>query len=285
MDTLGNMRKALEYIEENLSHEIEHVQIARIALCSQYHFQRMFVFLTGIPLSEYIRRRRLTLAALDIQNTDEKIIDIALKYGYSSADAFSRAFQLMHHVTPSQARKKGVLLKVQPRIAVSLSLKGDVEMSYRIEEKEAFCITGMKERFSHVDNLGKSVGEMWGSVSKDMMARISALSNVKPEGIVGACSEMYDDNTTDYYIGAITTAECPADLVQLNVPAGTWAVFEITGALPAAMSEIWGRIFSEWFPATGYEHAQAPEIEWYSNGDMSSSGYKSEIWIPVRKNR
>lgn len=283
MDTLENMRKALNYIEENLDGKIEYAKIAQIALCSQYHFQRMFVFLVGVPLSEYIRRRRLTLAALDLQNTDDKVIDIAIKYGYSSADAFSRAFQTMHKVTPSQARKKGVSLKAQPRVAFTLSLKGVLEMNYRIEEKEGFSIIGIKERFSYLDNLGKSVGEMWSNTPKETMLKISSLANVEPIGLVGAYSEMYDDSTTDYYIGVITTAECSANFVKLDIPAQTWAVFEIVGAMPIAMSDVWGRIFSEFFPTTGYEHTKAPEIEWYSNGDMSSTTYRSEIWIPITK--
>lgn len=283
MDTLENMRKAIEYIEENLDGEIEYRQIAKLALCSEYHFQRMFGFLIGIPLSEYIRRRRLTLAALDLQNTQERVIDIAVKYSYSSADAFRRAFHAMHGSTPSEARKKGVLLKVQPRVTFTLSLKGVVEMNYRIVEKEVFKVVGIKDRFSHVDNLGMSVGTMWANTPRETIQKIMALSNAEPMGLVGAYSEMYEDNTTDYYIGTITTNDCPEDLVILEVPAQTWAVFEIVGALPTAMAEVWGRIFSEWFPTTGYEHMKAPEIEWYSNGDMSSETYKSEIWIPVIK--
>lgn len=283
MDTLDNMKKALDYIEGNLDSKIEYSRIAQIALCSQYHFQRMFVFLVGIPLSEYIRRRRLTLAALDLQNTDDKVIDIAVKYGYSSADAFSRAFQGMHNVTPSQARKKGVMLKAQPRVAFTLILKGVLEMNYRIEEKEAFSIIGIKERYSYLDDLGKSVGEMWSNTPKDTMQKISSLANVEPIGLVGAYSEMYEDSTTDYHIGVVTTNECPADFVKLDIPAQTWAVFEIVGALPTAMRDVWERIFSEFFPSTGYEIAEVPEVEWYSDGDMSSAMYKSEIWIPITK--
>ena len=170
-DTLENMRNALNYIEENLDGEIEYSEIAQIALCSQYHFQRMFVFLIGIPLSEYIRRSRLTLAALDLQNTNNRVIDIAVKYGYSSADAFVRAFQLMHNVTPSQARPKGVSLKIQPRVAFALSLKGVLEMHYCIEEKAEFSVIGIKERFSYADNLGKSVGEMWGKTLRETIEK------------------------------------------------------------------------------------------------------------------
>ncbi|GCF93094.1 AraC family transcriptional regulator [Enterococcus florum] len=281
MNALEQMTKAIDYIEENLDGEIDEKEIARIALCSSYHFKRMFLFLIGMPLSEYIRRRRLTLAALDLQTTDAKVIDIAVKYGYSSADAFSRAFQAMHQVTPSHARKKGVRLKIQPHVSFTLSLRGVLEMKYRIVEKEAFSVVGIKERFSYVDNLGASVGQMWGSVTEEIMGKLRSLARADPGGLVGAYSEMYEDNTTDYYIGVITTEECPEGFVKLAIEAQTWAVFEIEGPLPQAMSDVWGRIFSEFFPTTGYEHTPAPEIEWYSAGDMSSERYESEIWIPV----
>jgi len=281
MDAHENMRQAIKYIEENLDGEINYPQIARIALCSQYHFQRMFVFLTGIPLAEYIRRRRLTLAVKDLQNTDGKVMDIAVKYGYSSADAFSRAFHSMHNVTPSQARKKGVMLKVQPPVTFTLSLKGVSEMNYHIEEKDAFSIIGIKKNLSFLDDLGKGVGEMWADTSHDTIAKLSALANVEPLGLIGAYSEMYENSTTDYHIGVITTKECPDEFYQLDVPGQTWAVFDIVGPLPDAMRDVWGRIYSEFFPATGYEEAKSPDIEWYSYGDMSSETYRSEIWIPI----
>lgn len=279
MDTLENMKRALDYIESNLDSEIEYARIAQIALCSQYHFQRMFGFLIGIPLSEYIRRRRLTLAAFDLQNGNEKIIDIALKYGYNSPDSFSRAFMAMHGMMPSKAREKGITLKAYPRIAFSLSLKGAVEMNYRIEPKDSFAIVGIKQRFSHVEGLGENIGKMWRETPAETIGQIAGLG----DGLVGVYSGMYEDNTTDYYIAAITKKDCPQTMCKLEIPSLTWAIFEITGPMPTAMAEIWGRIFSEWFPTSGYEHAEAAEVEWYSNGDLSSSDYKSEIWIPVIK--
>jgi len=279
MDTLENMKNAIDYIENNLDSEIEYARIAQIALCSQYHFQRMFAFLTGVPLSEYIRRRRLTLAAFDLQKSKEKIIDIALKYGYNSPDSFSRAFMAMHGIMPSKAREKGISLMAYPRITFSLSIKGVIEMKYRIEQKNSFSVVGLKQRFSHVDGLGENIGKMWSETPQETIAQIAGLGN----GLVGVYSGMYEDNTTDYYIAAITEKDPPKTLCTLEIPSLTWAIFEITGPMPTAMAEIWGRIFSEWFPTSGYEHAEAPEAEWYSKGDLSASDYKSEIWIPVIK--
>ena len=120
---------------------------------------------------------------------------------------------------------------------------------------------------------------MWSETPRETISQIAELGN----GLVGVYSGMYEDNTTDYYIAAITEKDSPKTLCKLEIPSLTWSIFEITGPMPTAMADIWGRIFSEWFPTSGYEHAEAPEVEWYSNGDMSSSDYKSEIWIPVIK--
>lgn len=279
MDTLENMKQAIDYIESNLDGEIEYARIAQIALCSQYHFQRMFGFLIGVPLSEYIRRRRLTLAAFDLQNGNDKIIDIALKYGYNSPDSFSRAFIAMHGIIPSKAREKGISLKAYPRITFSLSLKGVVEMNYRIEQKGSFFVVGIKQRFSHVEGLGENIGKMWAETPAETIEQISGLG----DELVAVYSGMYEDNTTDYYIATITEKDCPKTMCKLEIPSLTWAIFEITGPMPTAMAEIWGRIFSEWFPTSGYEHAEAPEVEWYSKGNLGAADYKSEIWIPVNK--
>ena len=278
MDTLAYMRNAIDYIEEHLEDEMNLDKVAQIACCSPYHFQRMFSFLIGVPLSEYIRRRRLTLAAFELQNSNKKIIDIAMKYGYNSPDAFTRAFTAVHEVTPSKAREKGIALKAYPRVTFSLSLKGVIAMNYRIEEKQAFKIVGVKERLSQL-NLGEGVGKMWRQTPAETMAQIRELGGE----YVGVYSGMYEDNTTDYYIATITGKKTPENLCDLEIPSLIWAVFEIVGPMPTAMGEVWGRIFSEWFPTSDYEHANYPEVEWYSQGDLSSADYKSEIWIPVIK--
>ncbi len=283
MDTFESMKNAIDYIEKHLDKEIDYAKAAQIALCSQYHFQRMFAFLIGLPLSEYIRRRRLTLAAFDLQSSNKKVIDIAMQYGYNSPDSFTRAFTAVHGISPSKAREKGTLLKAYPRVSFSLSLKGVVEMNYRIEEKNAFTVIGVKQRFSNVEGLGENVSKMWDETPKETITQIAGLADKPPYGIIGVYSGMYADNTTDYYIASITEKVCPETLCKLDIPSLTWAIFEIVGAMPNAMAEMWGRIFSEWFPTSGYEHAEAPEVEWYSDGDMNSNDYKSEIWIPVIK--
>lgn len=278
-----SMNQAIGYIEENLDGDIDYTKIARLAGMSQYHFQRMFLFVTDTPLSEYIRRRRLTLAALELRNGNARILDIAVKYGYNSADAFTRAFQNLHGIVPSKARGNGVTLTAYPRVTFTLSIKGAVAMNYRIVEKEGFTVVGIKEftTLANGENL-KNIPKMWNKLSREKCLEILALSDMEPKGILGVCADMYNDGF-DYWIAAATTKPCPAGLQSLSVPASTWAIFEATGPMPGAIQETFARIFSEWLPASGYEHAPAPEIEWYSDGDMSSPAYKSAVWIPIVK--
>lgn len=289
MDSLKNMNGAIKFIEENLTDEIDFKEVARLAYCSEYHFKRMFSFLAGISLSEYIRRRRLTLAAFELKNSNIKVIDIAIKYGYSSPDSFARAFQHLHGITPSEARSNGHSLKAYPPMSFQLSIKGGSEMNYRIEEKEAFHIIGIKKRVPIIFNgVNPEIASMWKSLDEKTINELKNLSNVEPLGLLSASANfsegrLEEKGELDHYIGAATTRECPDNLTQLNVDASTWAVFEAVGPFPETLQNVWGRIYSEWFPSSNYEQREGPEILWNENKDITSPTFRSEIWIPVMK--
>ncbi|KNY29458.1 AraC family transcriptional regulator [Pseudobacteroides cellulosolvens] len=287
MDLLKNMNDALSYIEENLDGDINLKEVARLALCSEYHFQRMFSFLAGVTLSEYIRRRRLTLAAFELSNSNIRIIDIAVKFGYNSPDSFTRAFQNLHGITPSEARNTSKPLKAYPRMTFQLSIKGGSEMNYRIVEKNAFRVVGIKKRVPIVFNgVNPEIAAMWKSLNEEMIFELKGLSNVEPLGLISASinfseGRMEEKGELDHYVGVATTSECPDNLTQLEVPALTWAVFETVGPFPDTLQNIWGRIYSEWFPSSNYEQAEGPEILWNENKDVTSPNFKSQIWIPI----
>jgi len=289
MDLLRNMNRALHYIEENLTKDIDFREVAKLALCSEYHFKRMFSFLAGITLSEYIRRRRLTLAAFELRDNNMKVIDIAIKYGYNSPDSFTRAFQNLHGLTPSEAKKNGYSLKAYPQMTFQLSIKGGKEMNYRIEEKEAFHIVGIKERVPIIfHGVNPKISAMWESLSDETINKLKNLSNVDPLGLLSASlnfseGRMEEKGELDHYIGVATTKECPDNLIKLEVPALTWAVFEAVGPFPDTLQDVWGRIYSEWFPSSNYEQVEGPEILWNEHKDITSPTFKSEIWIPVLK--
>lgn len=286
---LKHLNRAITYMEEHLAEELDIREVARIALCSEHHFKRMFSFLAGVSLSEYIRRRRLTLAAFELQSTDNRVIDIALKYGYSSPDAFTRAFQQLHGITPSEARLPGQQLKAYPRLAFQLTIQGGMEMNFRIVAKEAFRIVGLKKTVSiQFNGVNPEIADMWKSLDEDKITLLKSLSNIEPGGMISASANfsegrMEEQGTLDHYIGVATTAECPAHLDRLEVASATWAVFEAAGSFPEALQNVWGRIYSEWFPSSSYEIAKGPEMLWNESKDTSSPMYKSEIWIPVVK--
>lgn len=289
MGMLEQMNAALTYIEKNLANDIDFKEVARIACCSEYHFKRMFSFLAGVPLSEYIRRRRLTLAAFELKNSHFKVIDVAIKYGYNSPDSFARAFQGLHGVTPTEARENGHSLKAYPPMTFQLSIKGGSELNYRIEEKEAFHIVGIKKRVPIIfHGVNPEIAAMWKSLNQEMITKLKSISNVEPLGLLSASANfsegrMEEKGELDHYIGVATTEEAPGYFAQLNVPALTWAVFEAVGPFPNTLQEVWGRIYSEWFPSVGYQAEEGPEILWNEHKDMTSPTFRSEIWIPVRK--
>lgn len=283
MDWLDRMNRALEYIETNLAGEIDLEQAARIACCSPFHFQRMFSYIADLPLAEYIRRRRMSRAAADLQ-TGARVLDTALKYGYDSPTAFNRAFQAVHGLAPSRAGQDGVALKAYPPISFQITIKGDVEMNYRIEKRPSFRIVGSKTHVPGGQAEGFSrIPALWAGADPDLIPTLCGLMDGEPKGILGVCS-VADGQGFDYYIAAASTRQPPEGLEEFVVPAATWAIFDCVGPLPGAIQDMMQkRIFSEWLPTSGYRYANAPDIELYFDGDQSAADYRCQIWLPVVK--
>ncbi|WP_312702171.1 AraC family transcriptional regulator [Sedimentibacter sp.] len=284
MEWISRLNEAVDYIEQNLDKEISHDKLAQIACCSTFHFIRMFSYIADIPLSEYIRRRRLTMAAFDLQTGNDKIVDIALKYGYDSPTAFNRAFQNVHGISPTAAKRQGVSLKAYPRITFKITIKGDSEMNYKIVTKEAFKIAGVKENFSMKgDECFAKIPFFWQeTVQSGVIPSILELINREPYGLLGVSANI-NDNELSYYIAAATDKATPEGMEEYMVPECTWAVFECIGAMPYAIQELQKRIITEWLPTSGYEYANVPDIEVYFEGDQQAPDYKCEVWLPIIK--
>ena len=275
MDWISQLNDAMSYVEENLTEEITLEGAARRAACSAYHFQRMFPCMTGISFSEYIRRRRMTAAAMELAE-GAKVMDTAVRYGYDSPTAFNRAFQSVHGLPPSAARVRGAALRSFPRITFTLSIKGEEAMEYRIEEREAFRVVGfsMKGPMS-LENCFERVPEFWGQTAGEIPRLAALMDGSGPMGILGV-SACDGGSFSGYYIAAATRAPAPADMAEYSVPAGTWAVFPCRGPMPQAMQDLQRRIVSEWLPSSGYEYAEAPDIEVYSADNLHN-----EVWLPI----
>lgn len=291
MEWLKRLNQSLEYIEDNLDKDIEYEKIAKIAGCSVYHFQRMFSYMAEMPLSEYIRSRRLTKAAFDLQ-TGDKVIDVALRYGYDSPTAFNRAFQKFHNVSPSKAQKEGTCLKAHPPISFKITVKGVERMEYSIVKKGEMRIVGTKielnkgnngqmDESSMAENF-KNVPAFWQTVGQDgRLNKIISSMDSKSKGVLGVSACMANVEKWMYYIGVETDKEVIEGLEEYIIPATTWAIFKGTGAMPTAIQDIEKRIVTEWFPTSGYEYADAPDIEVYLNQDPANSEF--EVWVPVRE--
>ena len=281
MDWIDRLNEAVRYIEDNLTGEIEYEKLGQIACCSAYHFQRMFNYIAGVPLSEYIRRRKMSLAAVDIQGGEAKIIDVAAKYGYSSPTAFNRAFQSVHGVSPSAVRGEGVPIKSFPPITIKVTVKGVEEMNYRIETRKAFRIVGKSFPLSReIERNFAEVPQMWqGAVEDGTIEKIVSLMNGEPRGVLGV-SVCTDGEEWRYYIAVSSAAEIDDALEEYVVPGCTWAVFPGSGT-GKSIQELDGRIVTEWLPTSGYEFTNGPDIEVYFELNPENTAY--EVWIPVRK--
>ena len=278
MEWIERLNDAVGYIEEHLTEEIDYERLGKIACCSSYHFQRMFTYMAGVPLSEYIRRRRMSLAAVDLQSTGIKIIDVAGKYGYNSPTAFNRAFQSVHGIAPSAVKNEGVSVKSFPPVSFKIIVKGVEEMNYRIETKDAFRIVGVSVPLEKdIEKNFAVIPRKWQEiVMNGTLQKLTGLMDTQPMGVLGV-STCNDTEPWRYSI-AVASSQTDRDLEEYTVPAATWAVFPGAGT-NQSIQELERRIVTEWLPTSGYEYGNAPDVEVYLNPDPQNAQY--EVWIPV----
>lgn len=284
MEWIESISEAISYIEENLTNDLTVEEIAGNARISPFYFQKGFAMLCGFTISDYMRQRRLALAGGELISTDQKIIDIALKYGYDSPDSFTKAFTRFHGVTPTAVRRDGAMMKSFAPLKISFTLKGGFTMDYKIVQKDAFTVIGVWKRFPY-DNAKSEIPKFWAE----------HYQTGKGNTVCGTYGVNIDESMSgrefeyliaDDYDG---TSAVPDGFVTKTIPAFTWAVFPCRGAMPNAMQEVNQKIFSEWLPnCRDYEFAAGYNIEMYNDPSNYPNGvqdenYYSEIWIPVKK--
>lgn len=280
MEWVERLNQSMKYIEEHLTEEIDYEQLGRIACCSAYHYQRMFAYMAGVPLAEYIRRRKMSLAAVDLQGGETRILDIAEKYGYQSPTAFNRAFQAFHGIAPSAVKTQGAAVKSFSPIVFHIAVKGAAEMEYRVETKGAFRVIGISAPLDkEIEKNFLVVPKLWqDAAANGVIQKLAGMMDTPPMGLLGvsACNE---EERWKYFI-AVSSTKPRGEFEEYTVPASTWAVFSGAGT-NLSIQELERRIVTEWLPGSGYEYADAPDIEVYLNPDPQNAQY--EVWIPVTK--
>lgn len=281
MQSVGN---ALQYIEDHITEEISIDRIAKHVNISSFYFQKGFAMLCGFTIAEYVRNRRLALAGNDLATGDEKVIDIALKYGYDSPDSFTKAFTRFHGVTPSQVRKGQIMLKSFAPLKIKIVLEGGYLMDYKIVKKAEFTVIANSKVFSY-EGAKEVIPQFWQEHYKEGKGQTVM-------GMYGInIDEEMGNNTFDYLIADPynPVQEVPEGFITKTIPEFTWAVFPCKGAMPNALQDVNTKIFSEWLPALKeYEFAAGYCVEYYDDptnypkGTMDEN-YYCEIWIPVKQ--
>ncbi|WP_406448989.1 AraC family transcriptional regulator [Streptomyces sp. NBC_01622] len=285
---LERLNQALDHLETCLDREVDVAEAARIAAVSEYHFRRLFSALAGMPLPVYVRRRRMTLAAAEVLAGQDTLLDVAVRYGYGSGEAFARAFRSVHGIGPGEARRTGALLTAQPRMSFRVVVEGSTTMRYRIVEKEAFRIVGRKARVPLVhEGVNSAAAAHLESLDERAVVRMKELADREPEGIVSAAVYLTDSREegaeADYWIGAVTGPEAAVEeLDALDVPAGTWAVFDNDGPYPSALQALWRDVFTQWFPSNPYTSRPGPELLRTRPVETGEETH-SQLWIPIER--
>ncbi len=285
---LKELNQVIDFIEEHLTDDLSLETISEYAGVSDYHFRKIFFYLSGLTLSEYIKNRRLSEAGMDLLN-GEKVTDVALKYGYQSVDGFTRAFKKWSGLLPSDVIKTGIS-KSFPKLSFVITVKGGSAMEFRIEEKPAFYLVGVSKRVPmQFRGVNKAIVELAESITDEQRAEMHSLQNIEPYEVVNASYEadanfLKEEGFLTHLIGVLTTKDNVSDrLEKVPVKACTWAVFPNEGPFPSTLQETMAKIYSEWLPSSNYEVIHAPSFS-FTKRDKHKKDYAySEIWIPVHK--
>lgn len=278
--------RAVELIEQDLTADIEVRDLAKAAVTSEYHFRRMFSSLAGLPISEYIRRRRLTAATAEILE-GVTVLDVAVRYGYGSAEAFNRAFRAMHGLSPSEARLPGAVLHSQPQLRFHLRVEGNTDMKHRIEDKPAFRLIGLKARVPLVhQGPNNAIIEFQRGLDPTVTKRLLEFADTDPAGPLSITDNIEEQRSEgselDYWHAVASTQQAPEEFESLEVPAGLWVVFEAEGKFPEVLQGMWADAATQWFPANPYRWAPGPEML-SVHVEAGGTHGRGQLWIPIER--
>jgi AraC family transcriptional regulator len=282
------MNRAIAYLESRLQGQVRWEAAARRASCSVFHFLRMFEVIAGVSAAEYVRRRRLAVAAVELSNGRGDLDELASRFGYDGPEAFDAAFRREFGVSPQDPRVAEGRIKPMARLAFERPPGERPFPVGRIEHCEALALSGVRRRVASVAS-GQSgeIRDFWIKTAAEgtLDALQRAIEPAARFGLVGVVADLDPEWQEFSYVIAIETpadrTRLPGGCVHLRIEPGTWAAFESRGPLPSAIVDALRRVYGEWLPASGYEHAGGPDLEVYRPGDRTSREYACEVWIPI----
>ena len=283
------LNRVVEFVEQHLDQELDIAALARSLGTTEYHIRRMFSSLAGMPLSEYIRRRRMAVAAADVLGEGE-LLGIAVRYGYGSTEAFSRAFRSVHGVSPGDARRNGGPLHTQPQIRFRLTVEGNTTMDARIADRPSFRLVGHSARVPLIhQGANPHIQAHIASLPEAEHGRLKGLSDTEPAGLLQVSADVdpdYTEGSELTYLHGVAVAEgttIPEDLDVIEVPAGSWAVFRTDGPYPAALQSTWAATATDWFPSNPWQLRPGPSIVAVLDRSADFSTASTELWLPVQR--
>ncbi len=285
---LKDLNKVIDYIEDHLTDDLSLEIISIYAGVSDFHFRKIFFYLSDITLSEYIKNRKLSEASMNLLH-GEKVTDVALKYGYQSMDGFTRAFKKWCGFLPSEVIKNGII-KTFPKLSFVITVKGGINMEFKIEDKPAFNLVGVSKRVPmQFEGVNNEIVKLAQSITEEQRKEMHSLQNIEPYEIVNASYEadanfLREEGDLTHLIGVLTTTNQVSDqLEKVPVDAYTWAIFPNEGPFPSTLQNTMAKVYSEWLLSSDYEVINAPTFS-FTKMDKDKKDYAySEVWIPVRK--
>ncbi|MCY1141122.1 GyrI-like domain-containing protein [Actinoplanes sp. Pm04-4] len=285
---ISALNRLADLVEERLGAEVDVAAVARAVGSSEYHLRRMFSSLAGMPLSEYVRRRRMTVAAADVVRGEGDLLAIAVRYGYGSAEAFGRAFKAVHGAGPGDVRRDGGPLRAQPQVRFRLTVEGSEPMETRIVERPAFRLVGHAARVPlNYEGVNSQIQEHVARLPASEHQRLKDLGDTEPAGLLAVSDDIGPDaaegTELTYLHGVAVTAgrDVPDDLDSIEVPGGTWAVFRSSGNYPEELQRTWAATATEWFPSNPWRLRPGPSIVATLERADDFSTATSELWLPV----
>ena len=283
------LNRLVELVEESLHDDLDVASLATALGTTEYHLRRMFSSLAGMPLSEYIRRRRMSVAAADVLG-NEDLLSIAVRYGYGSTEAFGRAFRSVHGARPGEVRRDGGPLRTQPQLRFRLTVEGNITMDTRIADRPAFRLAGHATRVPLIhEGINPHIQAHIAALPAAEHARLKELGDTEPVGLLQVSADVdpdYTEGSELTYLHGVAVTDAtplPDDLDTIEVPAGRWAVFRTEGAYPAALQEVWAATATDWFPSNPWRLRPGPSIVAVLDRADDFSTATCELWLPVER--